>query len=39
MVVKCCHLLYGEHKLLVSENKLLRKMFGPKRDEIETATL
>jgi hypothetical protein len=27
--------LRGEHKLRVTENKVLRRMFGPKRDEVK----
>ena len=34
MVVKLCLTLREEHRLRVFENKVLKKIFGSKRDEI-----
>jgi hypothetical protein len=34
MVVKFCLILREEHRLKVFENRVLRRIFGPKRDEM-----
>jgi hypothetical protein len=34
MVVKLCLVLREEHTMRVFENRVLRRIFGPKRDEV-----